>query len=57
MRKIFVNMNAIQSNLNITNVESLADERVIFSLIDTIKSFKGDINNSSKEYNPFFFKI
>jgi hypothetical protein len=54
MRKIFVNMNAIQSNLNITNVESLADERVIFSLIDTIKSFKGDINNSRKEYNHFF---
>ena len=49
IRRTVLNLNAIQKTINITSVEDLNNENVIFGLIDNIKSFKGDISSASSQ--------
>ena len=53
IRKSFVSLSVIQNNINFTSINDLNNENVIFSLIDTIKSFKSDINLASLKYFKF----
>jgi hypothetical protein len=50
IRKSFVGLSVIQNSINLTSINDLNNETVIFSLIDTIKSFKNDINLASLKY-------